>query len=270
MNASNLLEILAKSLDWNDIYNQLTQFNNNDTGKLFELFCKYYYLADVVYSNEYKNVWLFSEIPEEIRIKLNLGKRDHGVDVVLEGYDGSFSVVQCKFTLDQKSTISWTKNKLANLLADGDQADYFIIFTNAAGLDKHTLTKKENRLKLVNHGSLLELSVLTINNMKRLLVDLPSNLSISKKKPKQYQIQAIESVIQGFMRNNRGQLILPCGTGKTLVSLWIKEALEVKYTLVLVPSLALLRQLKKEWIENSKFFIPYIRCLSRELSRLLI
>jgi predicted helicase len=50
-------------------------------------------------------------------------------------------------------------------------------------------------------------------------------------------------------------LILPCGAGKTLTSLWIKEKLQATNTLVLVPSLALLRQIKSNWNEayNTNF-----------------
>ena len=40
---------------------------------------------------------------------------------------------------------------------------------------------------------------------------------------------------------------MACGTGKTLTSLWIKEALNAKRTLVLVPSLGLLSQTLREW-----------------------
>jgi predicted helicase len=58
-------------------------------------------------------------------------------------------------------------------------------------------------------------------------------------------------------------LILPCGAGKTLVSLWIKKALNVKHTLVLVPSLALLKQIKNEWNANNEHYIPYI-CVCSE------
>ena len=40
---------------------------------------------------------------------------------------------------------------------------------------------------------------------------------------------------------------MACGTGKTYVTLWIKEALNAQRTLVLVPSLGLLSQLLREW-----------------------
>ena len=44
---------------------------------------------------------------------------------------------------------------------------------------------------------------------------------------------------------------MACGTGKTLTSLWIKERLQAKRTLVLVPSLNLLSQTLREWTANT-------------------
>jgi superfamily II DNA or RNA helicase len=54
-------------------------------------------------------------------------------------------------------------------------------------------------------------------------------------------------VVQGLQTADRGQLIMACGTGKTYVTLWIKEHLGAQRTLVLVPSLGLLSQLLREW-----------------------
>jgi superfamily II DNA or RNA helicase len=260
-------EVLKNSKSWVDFYQQLSKEGsaiNDSRGQLFEYFCKYYFLCEPCVTKEYKNVWLFNEIPTEIKNKLNLGNVDHGVDLVLQGIDGSLSVVQCKFRKNQESIISWTKDNLANLFADGDRADYFIVFTNASGIDSHSLTKKDEKLKIVTLGDLLNISENTFERIAKYLEDENFG-SIQKvdKKPKKYQQDAIEKVIDGFQKSDRGQLILPCGAGKTLVSMWIKEALGVKYTLVLVPSLALLRQIKNEWMINSEKFIPYI-CVCSE------
>ena len=48
---------------------------------------------------------------------------------------------------------------------------------------------------------------------------------------------------------------MACGTGKTLVSLWVKERLDAKRTLVLVPSLGLLSQILNEWTAQSR--VPF-------------
>lgn len=266
MTVLNLSAVFEQSASWDDIYHQLKSHDSpsksHDIGKLFEVFCKYYYLVEPTVKHEYKNIWHFSETPFEVKEKFNLGKIDHGVDLLLEGYDGSISMVQCKFKSDQSSQVSWTKDRIANLFAEGNRADYLIVFTNASGLDNHSLHKSENRLKLVTLSDLLDLSSSTINEIKNRINGIAEN-KISIKTPREDQRHTIQEVIKGFENNDRGQLILPCGAGKTLTSLWIKEALDVKHTLVLVPSLALLRQIKNEWAENRSYFIPYI-CVCSE------
>lgn len=70
------------------------------------------------------------------------------------------------------------------------------------------------------------------------------------KKPRDYQLEAINNVVKGFNKADRGQLILPCGAGKTLVAMWIAQKMQAKRILVLVPSLSLLKQIKDEWISE--------------------
>ena len=55
---------------------------------------------------------------------------------------------------------------------------------------------------------------------------------LKKYTPLEHQKIAISKVVSHLNKNDRGQLILPCGAGKTLTSLWIKEALNSKTTLV--------------------------------------
>ena len=61
---------------------------------------------------------------------MGLGTIDRGIDLILENNSGELTVVQCKFRLDQSTNLSWTKDKLANLFAEGDKADSFLVFTN--------------------------------------------------------------------------------------------------------------------------------------------
>ena len=61
---------------------------------------------------------------------------------------------------------------------------------------------------------------------------------------------------------------MACGTGKTLTSLWIKEELNAKRTLVLVPSLSLLSQTIREWIGTSRDELNWICvCSDKSVSR---
>ena len=86
-----------------------------------------------------------------------------------------------------------------------------------------------------------------------------NKLALGKRKappdPHQYQLDAIDDVVAGFKTAERGQLIMACGTGKTFVSLWIKERLDAKRALVLVPSLGLLSQILNDWTRAAR--VPF-------------
>ena len=49
---------------------------------------------------------------------------------------------------------------------------------------------------------------------------------------------------------------MACATGKTLVALWLAERMNAKRILVLVPSLALVRQTLHEWIKETAWERP--------------
>ena len=65
--------------------------------------------------------------------------------------------------------------------------------------------------------------------------------------PFDYQQKIIDIIKKEFETKDKGNVILPCGTGKTLVSLWLKEQMKFKKVLVFLPSLALLNQTMTEW-----------------------
>ena len=46
---------------------------------------------------------------------------------------------------------------------------------------------------------------------------------------------------------------MPCGTGKTLVCLWVAEKLKVASVVVFLPSLALIQQTAIEWKKTAKY-----------------
>ena len=65
--------------------------------------------------------------------------------------------------------------------------------------------------------------------------------------PMPHQLKAIAAATEGLKHSDRGQLIMPSGTGRTFTSLLIKERLNAESTLVLLPSLHLLSHVLKEW-----------------------
>jgi superfamily II DNA or RNA helicase len=73
------------------------------------------------------------------------------------------------------------------------------------------------------------------------------------KMPRKDQFEIIEKVISHFSRERKGFLILPCGVGKTLISLWIMQRMKWSKILVGVPSCNLLVQWKNTFEELNYF-----------------
>ena len=65
--------------------------------------------------------------------------------------------------------------------------------------------------------------------------------------PRPHQRHAIKAAKAHFSTANRGRMIMPCGTGKSLTAFWIAQALDAKSIVVAVPSLALIRQSLLDW-----------------------
>ena len=63
--------------------------------------------------------------------------------------------------------------------------------------------------------------------------------------PREYQTEIINTSVEYYQRNEKGLLVLMCGVGKTLISLWISQRLDSNTILIGVPNVLLLNQ----WIE---------------------
>jgi len=269
---SILLELMANKSQWSQLKEELSNtYNVRDTdsgkydssaGKIFEEFTKYYFLASPTEKDNFKNVWLFEEAPASVREVLNLGNQDYGVDLILEDHNSSYYVVQCKFRNDETSNLNWTTDKLANLFGFTSNAHGYIVFSNAANVDKVTKTRKDN-FSFYGVSNLLEIDPQTFEAIYH-LVAFNEYKPIPKLRPFEHQQIAIDACVSNFNSGyDRGQLILPCGAGKTLTALWIKEELNAERTLVLVPSLALLRQIKNEWQKQKADSYQYL-CVCSE------
>ncbi|PYK19450.1 MAG: hypothetical protein DME55_04750, partial [Verrucomicrobia bacterium] len=73
------------------------------------------------------------------------------------------------------------------------------------------------------------------------------------KNPLPHQAQAIDNLLSALRDQNRATALMACGTGKTLIALWVAERMGVQNILVLVPSLALLRQTLHEWARETSW-----------------
>jgi len=272
-----LTNIIEGKTDWTELKTELSKYNIDDrekgikdttAGKIFEVFTKYYFLTAPEIDGLYSNVWLYDEIPLNTKAKLDLGTIEYGIDLLLKTIDDKYIAVQCKFKNDETSKLNWSTDKISNLFAYCPKADGFIVFSNCSALDKVSLSRQEN-FTFYSIGHLLEIEASVFTNISLLL----NNSQPKEKtffKPKLHQQSAIDECVQWFTEGeeSRGQLILPCGAGKTFTALWIKEELKSLKTLVLVPSLALLRQIKNEWSKQRKTKYQYLCvCSERDIDK---
>lgn len=270
-----LLESLNDISNWSELKKRLENFNTSQSettnkktiaGRIFECFSKYYFLTDPEKRDLYKNVWHYEEIPHSIKKSLKLPHVDHGIDILLQDIEGKYHAVQCKFKNDESKSLSWSGDKIANVFALATNCDKIIVFSNASDVTK-VAKAFSTKYEQILIDTLLDLPTEFFNNIQELARgNQPAELQ--KFTPQQHQQTAISKVVQHLKTNDRGQLILPCGAGKTLTSLWIKEDLKSKATLVLVPSLALLKQTKNDWArhKNQKYRSLYV-CSEKDINK---
>jgi len=267
-----LSEIIQNKQHWTDLKPELSKYNidnreerikDTSAGKIFEVFSKYYFLTAPEIDNQYSDVWLYDEIPLTVKDSLDLGTVEYGIDLLLKTHTSKYIAVQCKFKNDETSKLNWSSDKIANLFAYCPKADGYIVFSNCASLDDVSLSRQDN-FTFFNIGHLLEIEPNTFSNITLLSNDIQPKEKVYFT-PKPHQQKAIDECVQWFTEGEeaRGQLILPCGAGKTFTALWIKEELKSNKTLILVPSLALLRQIKNEWSKQRKTQYQYL-CVCSE------
>lgn len=100
-------------------------------------------------------------------------------------------------------------------------------------------------------------SFFRLNDLRAASVDwptTPAQLRPKKRrkpaKPRPHQQDAIRDVVKGFRTSDRGQLIMACGTGKRPQVCSSPRSWKAQRTLVLLPSLSLLKQTLNEWRAN--------------------
>ena len=263
-NEKILAGLLQDVSSWSELKPKLSEYNTSTTdtttkttraGKLFEYFTKLCFLYDNEFSEEYncKDIYLYDEIPNDLKQKLNLPTVEHGIDLLIVDHHEQIIAVQCKFKNDETVKLNWNADKLGNFFGFARNANLHCIFSNSSDITQVAQNLTDN-FKFFSYSHLQNISAASFEKMRNALIGEPIK-EIKKPKPHDYQEEAIEAVVNHFKDNERGQLILPCGAGKTFTSLWIKEKLQASNTLVLVPSLALLRQIKSNWNEayNTKF-----------------
>ncbi|MDU5706999.1 MAG: type ISP restriction/modification enzyme [Streptococcus parasanguinis] len=229
--------------------NELAE-TQRDRGTYFEYLARAYFQNEPTYKNEFKNVWMLANVPEEYGIP----KVDLGVDLVAEKYTGELVAIQAKFynhTI-QKSNIDSFLGELGK--------DYYESGIIVASTDKWG---KNAEKALADRSDVIRIGLSDLRNSQidwsKFSFESPEVVTVkAKKKLRYYQESAIQSALNHFRENDRGQLIMAPGTGKTFTSLKIAEAMaeeakKEQYTILyLVPSIQLLTQTLRGWNNDTE------------------
>ncbi len=216
-------------------------------GDAFEALCAALLRTHPVHAAELRQVWLRSEMPPAIAARLNFPRTDEGIDGIAETRSGEFWSFQCKYLENPRTAL--TKNAL-----DGFS---HLSFTYCKGITKalvlHTSAApiRKHRLLGISEVGLREWEALDENGWKAIHAAVRGRghrgVTHEPRQPCPHQTAAIKAICTHLKTNDRGRVLMACGSGKSLVGFWVQEAVKAKQVIVAVPSLSLLNQTLREW-----------------------
>ena len=246
-----------------DILTEIRQksLTEKEKGTDFERLMKLWFLTDPRYAN-LQQVWLWEEFPA----RKDFGGKDLGIDLVARTETSDYWAIQCKcYAEDAQISKGAVDSFLANASRTFLDPETFQTreFSNLLWVQTtrkrwganaeaaiQGLSKPFNRISLYD----LEISAVDWEKLKAGLYG--DNAKLPGKQPRPHQLVAMSKAYEYFVEqgNERGKLIMACGTGKTYTSLKIMEQMTDKdaFVLFLVPSIALLGQTLNAWMADKK------------------
>jgi predicted helicase len=223
-----------------------------ERGKAFEVWAEGFLVA--VEGLDPRGLWRPEDdlLPRLERQRLGLPRADIGIDsVYLSETDGAY---QFKFRIGR---LNLTRDDLATFLALAYQCQFpnKIVVTNSERIDSLT----HHAVTLIRGSRLDELSPEQLGQIADYLQARPVKKD-NLLEPRQDQFEAVCEINHLLRQSSRAQEYGFCGTGKTLVQLWLMESRAPRTTLVLVPSLWLLSQIRNDWLEQRRTPFMY-RCI---------
>ena len=197
-------------------------------------------------STEIARAWRWQDCPTPLRrraFRKSLADLpDTGVDILAERRDGGLVAIQAKCLHPDRTLVLddlkqfWLKTKGNSKLAAN-----WVVTTGGWG---STVTAHAHDA----NGALI--------NAQAEWGDLPT-ADLGRTKPLQLddnQKAAWRACVHGFRNEDRGKLVMACGTGKTLVSLRVAEKVAPAGGIVIyaTPSIALTGQSRRAWLQNAK------------------
>jgi predicted helicase len=239
----------------NDVIDVLRQAPTNvDRGTLFEKLMVRYFELDPALTQQYDHVcrWIDWEGRK--------GKPDTGIDLVARERDtGEYTAIQCKF---YEPTTTLSKGDIDAFFTASGKKPFTnrVIISTTDKWGKNAEDALDDQTTPVQRINMADIAESPIDwdiawPQGNLTIDLAP---AEKKQPRPHQVDAIDAVLKGFaVGNDRGKMIMACGTGKTFTALKLAERIAENAggsarILFLVPSISLLSQSLREWTAQSE------------------
>lgn len=244
--------------------------SNSERGTKFEQLMVRYFELDPMLSQQYEQVWRWIDWPGR------KGKPDTGIDLVARERDtGAMTAIQCKF---YEPTHTLAKGDIDSFFTASGKTPFTnrVIISTTDRWGKNAEDALEGQSIPVQRIGLAEIAESPIDwDIAWPQGELQVHLTEAKRhEPRLHQQAAIDAVFAGFEAgNDRGKLIMACGTGKTFTALKIAERTAIENggsarILFAVPSISLLSQTLREWTAQTQVDLrAFAVCSDTKVSR---
>jgi predicted helicase len=207
---------------------------SKEKGNAFEAFASFFFSHDERVAPYVKNVysyWEDSMIPESILQELKLPSKDKGIDLLCETYEGTYWAVQVKFRSKFTETIKWGEelatfeSLFLRIQTQNPKLERGILFTSTYACPEQY--NAHPYLSSFTHDDIIVSERFMPCLHQKIFSNSQPVISTPSKTPRPYQQRILDATWSYYEDNDRGKLILPCGAGKTLLSVWmIQEYIE--------------------------------------------
>lgn len=238
--------------------------DNKLKGDLFEYFCKMYLSLIPECKKKYKQVLLYSEISDDMKMIFELPEKDQGIDgIVIDNYDNVYGF-QVKFRSNKHTIIPYGEMATFIGLVYTTNVNFGMVFSNCSEVcDKLKKNKNDKFVFTLFDDMNYNCDYIFWENVCDYIKGQPLK-TYTKREPKPHQNNIIEQIIKHYDGHINGKLLLACGTGKTFISCYVSTTImKFDNIFVVVPSLALLNQTYHEWLRD-------IQCNNKNYNFLLL
>ena len=234
-------------------------FSEREKGTRFERLMQRWFLTDSRYAH-LQRVWLWEEFPG----RADMGGRDLGIDLVACTETGDYWAIQCKCyaedaAIDKAAVDSFLANASRTFTDPDTQqpvefSDLVWVSTTSRRWGPNAEAAILGLIKPFTRISLYDLEISAVDWGKLLDGQYGEKAKLPGRQPRPHQLVAMSKAYEHFVTrgNERGKLIMACGTGKTYTSLKIMEQTTPQdaFVVFLVPSIALLGQTLNAWMAD--------------------